>query len=190
MNTLRRFPILEFLLVFVCVIIARLPYLLSEHLYFDGDEALLGIMGRDFITFKQLPVYFYGQRYGFSLIEAMSAGIFISILGSTGVSLKLGGMLLFSVGVWRLIRVVRSTEPAIAIYALTLLVLVLLPPWTIWGTKLRGGYLTAFVACSFLFEQIVVHKDWKLKNWVTSSILSVLIIISQPFFIIPFLLSW
>ena len=184
-DSFKRYPFLEFALVLTSVIIARLPYLLSDHVFIDGDEALLGIMGRDLITLKNLPVYFYGQRYGFSLIEAMAVGIFIPFLGSTWISLKLGGMLLFSIGIWRLIRILRIKETTAIIFGLTLLVLVLMPPWTVWGTKLRGGYLTAFVGCAFLFEQIILHQDWKLKSWITSTGLSVVIVLSQPLFLIP-----
>lgn len=148
---------------------------------------MLGIMGRDLITFKNLPVYFYGQRYGFSLIEALAAGIFIPFLGSTWISLKIGGMLLFSIGIWRLIRIFRIKETSVLVYGLALLALVVLPPWTIWGTKLRGGYLTAFVACAFIFEQIILHQDWKLKNWINASALSVIVALSQPLFLFPLL---
>lgn len=56
----------EWLFAFGLVVLARLPYLLSEHVFFDGDEAMLGIMGRDLITGRNIPFYFYGQQYGFS----------------------------------------------------------------------------------------------------------------------------
>lgn len=177
--------VLEWMFAFVLVIIARLPYLLSDHVFFDGDEAMVGIMGRDLITGKNLPFYFYGQRYGFSFFEALAAGIFIPFLGSTLWSLKFGGMLLFCLGIQRLLKAFRFTNQSQSSYFLLALVLVSFPTWVVWGTKLRGGYLTAFVAVAFIIETFIVHQSWCKRDWVKIAALSALTLVAQPLFILP-----
>jgi hypothetical protein len=177
--------LVEWLFAFVLVVVARLPYLLSEHVFFDGDEAMLGIMGRDLITGKNIPFYFYGQQYGFSFFEALSAGVFILFLGSTVWSLKFGGMLLFSLGVQRLLKVLRTYRVSMTIFVLTAFVLVAFPTWVVWGTKLRGGYITAFVGMCFLVEFYLLYKDWDVRKWAAASAISAIIIVSQSFFFLP-----
>jgi hypothetical protein len=177
--------LIEWLFAFVLVVVARLPYLLSEHVFFDGDEAMLGIMGRDLITGKNIPFYFYGQQYGFSFFEALSAGAFILFLGSTVWSLKFGGMLLFSLGIQRLLKVLRTYQVPIAVFLLTTFVLVAFPTWVVWGTKLRGGYITAFVGVCFLIEFYLLHKEWDVRKCVAVSFISAIIIVSQSFFFLP-----
>ncbi|MBL4587060.1 MAG: hypothetical protein JKX84_08410 [Flavobacteriales bacterium] len=177
--------LLEWLLAFVLVIIARLPYLLSDHVYFDGDEAMLGIMGRDLITGKALPIYFYGQQYGFSFFEVLSVGMFIPFLGSGVASLKLGGTLLFSLGIQRFMKVFRAKKLSFISYLLVTIILVLFPTWLVWGTKLRGGYITAFVGLAFIVEQLFLHANWERKNRLIVSGMSALILVSQPFFLLP-----
>jgi hypothetical protein len=177
--------LIEWLFAFFLVIIARVPYLLSDHVYFDGDEAMLGIMGRDLITGRNIPFYFYGQQYGFSFFEALSAGFFILFLGSTVWSLKFGGMLLFSLGIQRLFRVLRTYQVSIAVFLFTAFILVAFPTWVVWATKLRGGYVTAFVGVCFILEQLLVHKNWTSSNWAVVSMVSAIVLVSQPFFILP-----
>lgn len=177
--------LIEWLFAFVLVILARLPYLLSDHVFFDGDEAMLGIMGRDLITGRNIPFYFYGQQYGFSFFEALSAGLFILFLGSTVWSLKLGGILLFSLGIQRLLKVLRTYHVSILTFILIAFVLVAFPTWVVWGTKLRGGYITAFVGVCFLLEQLMLHEKWNIRNWAVVSMVSAITVVSQPFFILP-----
>lgn len=176
--------LVEWLLAFVLVLVARLPFLLSSHLYFDGDEAMVGIMGRDLISGVNLPIYFYGQQYGFSLFEAMACGLFIMFLGSSVWSLKLGGILLFSLGVQRLMRVFRKLNFSPTHYILIALIIVLFPTWVVWGTKLRGGYITAFIAASFIVEKLILLNYWNRKDWNVVAWLSALLMVSQAFFFI------
>lgn len=184
-DLLERFFVFEWLFAFVLVVIARLPYLLSDHVFFDGDEAMVGIMGRDLITGKNIPFYFYGQRYGFSFFEALSVGLFIPFLGSTVWSLKFGGMLLFSLGIQRLLKAFRTSNTSQLSYLLLALVLASFPTWVVWGTKLRGGYLTAFVAIAFIMELFITHRKWERKEWIKIAAFSALTLVAQPLFIVP-----
>ena len=175
---------IEWLFAFVLVILARLPYLLSDHVYFDGDEAMVGIMGRDLITGRNLPIYFYGQQYGFSFFEALAAGFFILFLGSGLASLKLGGMLIFSLGIQRYLKIFRTKGLPLLPFMLMAGILCLFPTWQVWGTKLRGGYLTAFVGVAFVAEQLLLYDKWELKNWIKVAGISALILVAQPIFLI------
>ncbi len=179
--------ILEWLFAFTLVVTARLPYLLGQHVFFDGDEAIIGIMGRDLLSFNGLPFYFYGQQYGFSFFETLSAAFFILFLGSGVASLKLGGMLLFSLGIQRFFKIFRWNQFSFSHYLLCSLVLVMFPPWLVWGTMLRGGYITAFVAFSFIVEHLIINSVWKRKEWQVVAFMSSLIAVSQVFFILPLL---
>ncbi|MCF8277941.1 MAG: hypothetical protein K9J17_14500 [Flavobacteriales bacterium] len=176
--------LVEWLFSFALVLLARLPYLLSNHVYFDGDEAVLGIMARDLINGNGIPIYFYGQQYGFSLFEVFSAAIFIPFLGSGLASLKLGGMLLFSLGIQRLLRVLRKKQLPLISFLLLSLILVTFPTWQVWGTKLRGGYITAFVGLTLVVEQLILSDQWNRKNWMAVSIISAVIFVSQPIFLL------
>lgn len=176
---------IEWLFAFVLVVLARLPYLLSDHVYFDGDEAMLGIMGRDLITGQNIPFYFYGQQYGFSFFEALSAGFFILFLGSTVWSLKFGGMLLFSLGIQRLLKVLRVNQVSTLTFLLTAFILVAFPTWVVWGTKLRGGYITAFVTTAFITELLFNRDSWARNTWIMVGVLSAITAVAQPFFILP-----
>lgn len=184
-SLMERSFLIEWLFAFVMVVLARLPYLLSDHVYFDGDEAVVGIMGRDLVNGVSFPIYFYGQQYGFSLFEAMSCGLFILFLGSSVWSLKLGGMLLFSLGVQRIVGIFRKLNFSITDYFLITFLVVLFPTWIVWGTKLRGGYITAFVAVAFIVDQLIPNRNLNQRNWVVIACMTALVLVAQPFFIIP-----
>ncbi len=52
----------------------RLPHLLGGHVALDGDESIVGLMARDLLEGKRLPIFFYGQRYGLALRLDVVAG--------------------------------------------------------------------------------------------------------------------
>ena len=72
----------SFLLIFLVCILVRLPHFLSKDFFFDGDEAMIGIMAQDFLSGKGLSLYFYGQNYGFSSLEVLSTSLFIKLIGN------------------------------------------------------------------------------------------------------------
>ena len=179
MKALNKYPLLEFLLVFALVVVARLPYLLSKHLYFDGDEALLGIMARDLLHLDAVPVYFYGQRYGLAILEVISTALFMPFFGSTVWTLKFGGMLLMAIAFWRLMVVIRTRTDSVWVYILTLIALVNIPPWTV-----HDRYLTAFLFACLVFERIILKGTWNQKDWVWISLFLVMILLAQPIYLL------
>ena len=186
-RTLEKYFLVEWLLSFLLVVLTRLPYLLGDHVYFDGDEAMLGFMASDLISGKNIPVYFYGQRYGFSFFETIAAAVFIPLLGNTVWSLKFGGMLLFSLGIQRLLQAARRNHISFSSYLMLAIILASFPAWLVWGTKLRGGYITAFVAVAFLFEHLTSKPNWNWKNWSFAAFLTALGAVAQPLFLLPIL---
>src|SRR5262249_9449128 len=67
---LTRLPRIALPLLFVAVAVAvRLPHLLGGHVALDGDESIVGLMARDLLEGRRVPVFFYGQRYGLALFE-------------------------------------------------------------------------------------------------------------------------
>ncbi len=172
-----------FLVAAICMVI-RLPYFLGPHLYFDGDEAILGIMAQDLLHGKNIPVYFYGQQYGFSLFEVISTAIFIFIFGSNVWALKLGALLIFSLGSTFLFRLIFKKTNLFGWSLLGIFLLMLFPSWMIWATKDRGGYVTAYaLACIILYiTQLRSAHFWTI---LLVSILVALLAHSQLFIGIP-----
>lgn len=175
----------RFVVIFLVCLLIRIPYLLGEHLFFDGDEAVLGIMARDLLAGESFPVFFYGQQYGFSLLEAASAALWIPFFGQTVWSLKLGGILIFSLGIYEILEITRQKQVSFLYQGLILLFLSSYSPWILWATKLRGGYLTAFWLFCFVLkilftnENLLENAFWKL------GVLIPLIYFSQPLFLLP-----
>ena len=79
------------------LIITRLPQLSSGMLP-DGDEAILGLMARHLAAGKELPLFFYGQSYGFCLLETATAACLFKIFGSSPVLLKVAMLWLWALG--------------------------------------------------------------------------------------------
>ena len=70
-RTNRALPTWACLLVFAAVaLLSRLPQLFSRNLLLEGDECILGLMGMHLAKGREFPIFFYGQRYGLSIIEA------------------------------------------------------------------------------------------------------------------------
>lgn len=178
---------LEWALAFVLVVFVRLPYLLGDHVFFDGDEAIVGIMACDLLSMEGLPFYFYGQQYGFSFFEALSAAIFTLFLGPGPEALKCGGMLLFSLGLQRIMRIFRWSGFTFWSYVLCTLGVAMFPTWIVWGTMLRGGYLTAFVGLCFITEHLLIYPTWQRKHWLAVGLSTAVVTVSHVFFLIVLL---
>lgn len=155
--------LLNWLLFFALSIFSRLPHYLSESMSFDIDEAVIGIMAQDFLETGKLPYYFYLQNYGFSSAEVLSCSIFILIFGNIVWSLKLGGLLLFSVAVTFLFKLISNSMDKKMSYLFAILI-VCFPSWYLWGGMLRGGYITSFVMSSIIFYLINSFQATKLTT--------------------------
>ena len=74
-------------LAWVGVILLRVPYLLSPHYLLDGDESILGLMALHTAQGRELPVFFWGQSYGLSLLEVLPAAVVFRMTGPTPIVL-------------------------------------------------------------------------------------------------------
>lgn len=191
-NFIKKYWWLEFILALVLVLVFRTPYLWGNHVAFDGDEAVIGIMAQHLFSGEGNPFYFAGQRYGFSLIEVLSAAIFLPVFGSTVWSLKAGGILLYSIAVFMIARLSNRMAVSPYLYLLAIVFIAAFPTWLIWGTKLRGGYQTAFVCLFSLVYLHILFKTWTIKIWLFAVLLCSIIVVSQVFFLLPmlFVLIW
>jgi hypothetical protein len=132
---------------------SRLPFLLSRGLPLDGDEAILGLAAVQLLEGRTLPVFFPGQRYGFSLLEAGAGAASFWIFGVSEPALRGAMLLLWTLGavftVWAVRELAgrRATLPAVAL-------VVFCPAWGLWSTKARGGYVTAFLLTGVLLHLV------------------------------------
>ncbi len=180
------------LIILASCILVRLPHFLSNDFFFDGDEGIVGIMAQDFLLGKGIPIYFYGQNYGFSTLEVFSTAFFIKLFGSGIWALRLGGLLLFSVGLTFIWKTLNETKTSKVISISVLILLITAPTWILWGGMVRGGYVTAFMCFGIMFYITQVKEaNWK---WVIiSSVIGVCAYEAQPLIFIPllpFIISW
>lgn len=153
-------------LMFLLSILVRLPHFLSKNFWFDGDEAIIGIMAQDLLAGNSFPFYFSGQNYGLSTFEVFSTGIFELIVGPSIWALRLGGLLLFSLGVTFVLRTIQSYQLSRWLFAAIVLLLLTFPTWYLWGSMVRGGYVTAF-----LFVCIIFYCLFRMKQSIIQLVL-------------------
>jgi hypothetical protein len=159
-------------------VVSRLPQLLSANLLVDGDEAVLGLMARHLARGQELPVFFYGQHYGFSSIEAAAALSFL-VLGTGALALKVAMLALWTAGVLFLFLALSRVAGAGPSFVM-LCLFALNPAWAVWSMKARGGYLTAFAATSVLLWLLAWDESRTERRWATAGALTAVIAMAQP----------
>ena len=177
-------PVGRWLLIFGILLLLHLPYLLGKMLYCNGDEAIIGIMARDFIHGQTVPFYFYGQHYGFTLFESIFTATSIFFLGSTVIALKVGALFFASVGYFFIYEFLRKQQCLMWMQWTILLVLMLWPGWFILSTR---GYILSFVTAmgvsAFLLNQ---NPNSRALNF--TAVLFALGISGQPLVMMPFVI--
>ena len=174
-----RMPVSVAVLAVLCVV-TRLPQLLSPNLLVDGDEAVLGLMAKHFVHDHEFPLFFWGQHYGLSTIEAGAAAASFVLFGSGAVPLKVAMLALWTTGVvfvFLALSEIAGRRRAFwmaCVFALT-------PAWAVWSMKARGGYLTAFVAAAVLLWLIARERTREtIARWVAAGALTALVYLAQP----------
>ncbi|MBK8172669.1 MAG: hypothetical protein IPK60_20340 [Sandaracinaceae bacterium] len=136
----RRFRICAYLLaaLWLGVFLARTEFAI------DGDEAIIGVMATHIADGKDFPLWFYGQDYMGSL-EAWVAAPLVAAFGTQRVVLKIVAALFWFAFLEcsrRLASRVFRSEPTALV---TMLLLACGPLFlTLWGSKLRGGYVSVW----------------------------------------------
>lgn len=171
------------IIILVCIL-SRIPQIISPNLTLDGDECVVGLMAKQWFTGSDFQVYFWGQDYGFSLIEILFILPFYAFLGVSAVSVKLGMLSLWTIGcifLYKIIKIVANNETKLS-FLLTIL-FISLPAWAVWSMKARGGYLTSFTASNLLIY-LIFRKKLTPTLSLSSGILLMLILESQPFWLV------
>ncbi len=180
-----------YVIILLCIV-SRLPQLMSEKLILDGDECVVGLMAKHLYIGKEFPIFFYGQAYGFSLVECLFILPFYALLGYTTVAVKLAMLTMWTIGVVFLYQTLLSLHSGKNRVLPFLLVLLFIwsPGWAVWSMKARGGYLTAFMLSSVFLYMLFAARDTILK-YASLGLLFVLIMQSSFFWLLgitPFLI--
>lgn len=155
----------------------------------DGDECVVALMAKHAYFGKELPVFFWGQDYGFSLIEVLFILPFYAVLGISTIAVKLGMLSLWTIGVVFLYKTMTAIDKGRKPFALLLtLVLIFSPAWYIWSMKARGGYLTAFTLTSIVLYLVYAPISInKYLRYILVGALTYLIYESQLFWLVGLL---
>ena len=159
-------------------IISRLPQLLTPNLLADGDECILGLMAKHLAAGRHFPLFFYGQDYGLSIVEAPAAAALFLILGVAAIPLKLAMLGVWIIGVWfyflALAQMLGSTR---ALWIV--LLLVLMPAWAVASMKAWSGYITAFSATGAIFY-LLARDELSLTACTAAGGLTAIVYLAQP----------
>jgi hypothetical protein len=162
----------------IVTFVSRLPQLLSRNLLLEGDECILGLMGMHVAQGREFPIFFYGQKYGLSIVEAPVAALSFILVGAGAVPLKIAILVIWTVGVAfyflafaRVIGTARS-------FWITLL-LVLMPAWAATAMKAWSGYVTAFSATGALLY-LMTREDATRISWLIAGGLTGIIYFAHP----------
>ena len=125
-------------------LLVRLDFMRAAQWSIDGDEAIVGLMGKHILEGRGVPVFYYGQHYMGSLEAILAAGSF-ALFGVTPLALSLIP-LLFSLALVPLLYALASSlggRTAGRVAAL----LAAFPPSAliIWSVKARGGFIEVLV---------------------------------------------
>ena len=177
----RRIPTSAYLVALTALIaISRAPQLDSPNLLLDGDEGVLGLMARHAVHGRELPLFFWGQHYGLSLVETVMGALSFALFGTGALPLKVAMLALWTAGIWFLFLALSAIVGARRGFLCTC-VLLLHPAWAVWSMKARGGYVTAFTLTAALLWLVVPRKTPdSVVRWAAAGALSGLIYLAQP----------
>lgn len=180
---------LSLLFIVLLCALTRLPQLLSANMILDSDECIVALMAKHMCQGKDFAVFFYGQSYGFSLVETAVISLFSIPTGITDISVKLAMLALWTTGViffYKSLKTIIARHNWLPLFATVLLILC--PAWAVWSMKARGGYLTAFLCCSVIIW--LLQRKTNL-NYLIAGMLLVVVWYSQPLWLpglLPFFL--
>ncbi len=148
--------------VFAVALLARLPRVMSPWLVLDGDEAVVGLMAKHLLEGREFPVFFYGQSYGFSGIEAAIGAVSFALFGVFDWALAFGMAVFWSIGAafFALAAIALVRSPRVGLWIG--LVYAVAPAWIVWSVKARGGYTTAATFSAIALWLLVTgrHRSW------------------------------
>jgi len=113
----------------------------------------------------KFPVYFYGQNYGLSFLEAGLISLGIIFFNTSMLAVKIPMLLLWGASVVFIALSFNHLLKQKNLLALLFVALLILSPtWLIWSMKARGGYLTSFFLASLTLF-LLIKNAGKIKPW-------------------------
>ncbi len=146
------------------IFLTRLPQFFGESAALDGDEAIVGLMAKHAAEGRELPLFFYGQRYGLTILEAGAAALFFSTFGVSAASLRLSVLVLWALGWIGLTLALWRMSPNSPGYRSAAL-LILCPAWSAWSMLARGGYVTAFLLTALCLLLLALIESGRAHRW-------------------------
>ncbi len=143
-------------------------------------------MAKHTATGTELPVFFWGQSYGFSLMETLPAAAAFRVFGVGPLVLFLTMFGLFLCGLWLYEGGFKNITESRAWGRVLTLCLGLLPVWIIWSFKARGGYLSAFILGGLLLR-LVTSRGFKGPRACLVGCSVGLLFFAQPLWLVGFL---
>lgn len=137
----------DVVLVSLCLLVGlliRLDFMRASGFTIDADEAIVGLMGRDILQGRGIPVFYYGQHYMGSL-EAIMASVSFALLGASPFTLQLVplvwslGLIVLAYWLARLLAGRRAGVISAALMAVPP------PALVVWSSKARGGFIEVLV---------------------------------------------
>lgn len=152
------------LYVAFCVVVAfliRLDFMRAVQFVIDGDEAIVGLMGKHILEGRGIPVFYYGQHYMGSL-EAIMASVSFALFGLSPFALQLVP-LCWSVALVPLVYIIGTSlmSRRVGLVAATLMA-VPPPALIVWSSKARGGFIEiVFLGALALYLTMLWLRDDK-----------------------------
>lgn len=177
-------PYIDYLywVLIVCLsILIRLPELLDPQIL-DGDEALMGLMAKHQWEGKDISKFFWGQRYGFTYLETSAISLFYSFLGYGQFAVQSSMLLLWCLIMIGFYQLIKSYVGNPHLAFLLSLSFTALPAWYFWSIKARGGYLTSFLASTWLLYWMKQYPE-KWGAWLMLGLLLPFIYYAQVLWI-------
>ncbi len=140
------------ILLGICLVglILRLDFLFAGAGVVDGDEAIIGLMGKHILEGRDFPIFFYGQPYMGS-IESYLAAILFSLFGISGYAL-LAVPTAISVALIPMVYFMARgfLKEKGALFAAAYIA-VPPQPLVIWSIKARGGFIETLAIGALVF---------------------------------------
>lgn len=166
-------------IIILISISVRLSFSDTNVFFIDGDEAVVGLMALDLLN-GDIPVYFYGQKYGFGLIETAFTAIGIKVFGTTSLAIRIPMLCLWSIILFFWSKNLKAlTKQNILLFLLIGLVAATIPAWLLGSMKARSGYLTALLFSNIFVYNILHNKKLNGLHFFVQGLLIVLIYESQ-----------
>ncbi len=153
---LKRMDIAVAALCFAAALLARAPFVQRGETLLHSDEAIVGIMAQDIAAGRQLPIYFYGQRY-MGALEAYAVAAASSLFDNQIHALRFAPAFFFAlmVAVQYLMLARWFSRRGGLIGALTLIASA--PMFLQWSISARGGYVEILLWGSAL---LWAYSEW------------------------------